>query len=382
MPNTSITKPKGDSYRRWPSLLTTWAMLALLAIAGLQGCGSDPIESDASLCESDGICEVSSDTGVYDGGPDVGNDSDASDGGPHDVDYAADVRDVGVLDSEEDDASDAGPVDAGPDATTDITPCDLGDLCWDIAHASYSEKSADISANTSNSRSVDFKPDGSKMYVVGRGTSNVAEYDLSTPWDVSTATYARDFDISGQAWVAHGLYFRKSDGLLMWVFNRTEIWEYTLSTAWNVTTAQQTGYRDVSSFVARGHDIDFKPDGTKLYIDDRDDSNVYQLALNTPWDVESAVLEYTLDISSEENAVRGIEFHPNGMKMYLMDTGRREVLEYHLQTAWEVETASFEKAFDVSTQSSDPRSITWKPDGTTFYITEASNGVVYQYSIE
>ena len=35
-----------------------------------------------------------------------------------------------------------------------------------------------------------FKPDGTKVWIVGASTDSVDEYDLSTPWDVSTLSHA------------------------------------------------------------------------------------------------------------------------------------------------------------------------------------------------
>lgn len=168
----------------------------------------------------------------------------------------------------------------------------------------------------------------------------------------------------------------------MWVLNRTEIWEYTLSSAWDVSSATQTGYKDLGSFVQRGHDIDFKPDGSVLYVDDREAGAVWQINLGTDWDVEDMGSRYKFNISGQQDEVRGMQFNQDGTRLFLMDTGRREILEYSVSNAYNLNSASYIGAFSVASQSNNPRGLTFKPDFTRFYVSDASSNRIYQYSIE
>ena len=262
-------------------------------------------------------------------------------------------------------------------------------VTWDIQSAYATGVDLDISAYTSNPRSIDFTPDGSKMFVVGRGTENIVEYTLSVPWDLNTAEYTAEFDISDDmgsasqsSSAAHGLFFNKDSGTDMFVFNRNEIWQYELTNPWDITSASQTNYLDLSDTISRGHDIHFAPDGKRMYVEDRNNQAVYEYSLSTPWNVETLNLVYTLDISDEENAVRGIELNPDGTRMWLMDTGRREILQYDLHTPWHIESAQLHTTFDVSAQAGNPRGITWRANGEAFYVTETSEQHIYEYAIE
>jgi DNA-binding beta-propeller fold protein YncE len=108
---------------------------------------------------------------------------------------------------------------------------------WDISFTFY-DQSFSVFAQESNPQGLFFKPDGLKMYVVGSTNDTVNEYNLSTAWDVSTATYLQNFSISAQVANAQGLFF-KPDGLKMYVVDSSgnDVNEYDLSSAWNVTTA-------------------------------------------------------------------------------------------------------------------------------------------------
>ena len=43
-----------------------------------------------------------------------------------------------------------------------------------------------------------FNNDGTKMYVIGAIGKDVNEYNLSTGFDISTATYAQNFSVANE----------------------------------------------------------------------------------------------------------------------------------------------------------------------------------------
>lgn len=110
---------------------------------------------------------------------------------------------------------------------------------WDISTASYASKSFSVTTQEATPAGLWFKPDGTTMYVVGTTNDTVYQYTLSTPWDVSTASYANiSFSVAAQEGTPQQVNL-SADGTKMWVLGSTgdDIWEYTLGTAWNVSTA-------------------------------------------------------------------------------------------------------------------------------------------------
>jgi len=61
-----------------------------------------------------------------------------------------------------------------------------------------------------------FKPDGLKMYVENFSLAQVNEYDLNTAWDISTSVYIRGKAVGAQEAQPLGLFF-KPDGTKMYV---------------------------------------------------------------------------------------------------------------------------------------------------------------------
>lgn len=268
----------------------------------------------------------------------------------------------------------------------DVPTAQLGGSVTFVGYSSYTGDN--LSVATAGARSSDFSEDGSRFYILGRTSANVLEYHLSDPWNVESGDYVRQYSIAGDMGsgdqpdnAANGFYIRKN-GRQMWVFNRTEIWEYSLSNSWDVSSARQTGYRDLSGTVVRGHDFDFSPDGRFLYVDDRVQETIYQFRLSNRWDVESASLQRALDISGQQDAVRGIQFSPGGKRMFLNDTGRNEILEYFLSDAYNVGSASYSGSYSISSQTTSAEGFSIRhDDNSMFYVTSTSEERVYQYRI-
>ena len=100
-----------------------------------------------------------------------------------------------------------------------------------LVPASITLRSTFIGTQETAPTAVVFKPDGTKLYVVGMGSDRVFEYDLSTPWLVSSAVYnSVSFLVSGQENNPSCLFF-KPDGTKMYVVGQTNdrVYEYDTS---------------------------------------------------------------------------------------------------------------------------------------------------------
>jgi len=114
-------------------------------------------------------------------------------------------------------------------------------ITWDISAASYLQNFS-VAAQETTPNGIFFKPDGSKMYIVGFAGDDVNEYDLSSAWDISTASYLQNFSVAAQEIGPTGLFF-KPDGSKMYIVGGAgqDVNEYNLGSAWDISTA--TFYR-------------------------------------------------------------------------------------------------------------------------------------------
>ena len=138
---------------------------------------------------------------------------------------------------------------------------------WDLSNAVYSGVSFSLAAQDTIPTDIFFKSDGAKMYVLGDSGNDVNEYDLSTAWDISSASYLQNFSIASQETNPTGLFF-KPDGLKMYVAGNSgnDINEYNLSTAWDISSASYLQNFGVGAQDATPQGVFFKPDGTKMYV--------------------------------------------------------------------------------------------------------------------
>jgi len=239
----------------------------------------------------------------------------------------------------------------------------------------------DISTQESTVNGLFFKPDGLKMYTVGQSTE-VVEYDLSTAWDLSTASYLQEFDVIGQDPSPTAVFF-KTDGLNMYVLAASgdEVLEYNLSTPWDISTATYVRLVSISSQDGAPYGLFFKPDGTKMYVvgDQGDDVNEYDLS--TAWTVSSASYSQNFSVASQDTSPRNLFFRSDGVKMYLAGAAGDAIYEYDLSIAWDISSASFLQSFNVSFQERQPRGLFFKPDGRIMYVTGPDTDAIYQYAL-
>ena len=138
-----------------------------------------------------------------------------------------------------------------------------------------------ISEQETGPTGIAFSSDGAKMFVIGRTGDDVNEYALSTPFDASTASFVDATQISAQETSPRGIAF-SSDGTKMFVVGNTgeDVNEYNLSTPFDVSTRTWVDATSISEQETLPTGIAFSSDGTKMFVigDTGDDVNEYALS--------------------------------------------------------------------------------------------------------
>ena len=213
---------------------------------------------------------------------------------------------------------------------------------WDVSTASYASKSKSVTTEETNPRALFFKPDGTKMYVMGTTGDDVNEYDLSTAWDVSTASFVRVSATIGDT-TPTGLWF-KDDGTRMYVIGQggDTVREFSLSTAWDVSTISFVQSLSVG-FETAPTGVTFKDDGTELYVLGQTNDAVYEIQLGTAWNISTA--KGFIYVGGTENAPRGIYINNDGTLLFLCGSGSDNIRKYTLSTPYELATATLTQSF-------------------------------------
>jgi DNA-binding beta-propeller fold protein YncE len=259
---------------------------------------------------------------------------------------------------------------------------------WNISGASYDSKSVSVSAHESTPEGLFFRYDGTNFYVVGADEDRLIQYNLSTAWDISTATFSKKtatnfLNAGGGAPTASWF---KPDGtkmfLLNWASSR-RIYQYSLSTAWDIATlSYDSVFGSLSGSGSETLDMYFKPDGTKVYTISSANNTIYQHSLSTAWDISTVSYDSkTFSAASQDSLCRGFYLKDDGTKLYVAGSSNDNVYQYSLSTAWDISTASYDSvSFSVTSQDGAPRAIAFKSDGAKMYMLGSVNDTVYQYS--
>ena len=193
-----------------------------------------------------------------------------------------------------------------------------------------------------NPSGVAFNNDGTKMFVTGFTGDNVYEYTLSTGFDLtSTVSFVDSFDVSTHETAPGGLTFN-NEGTKMFVVgeNAKKVNEYTLTTPFDVSSASFVDSFDVRNEVWRPRDVTFNNDGTKMFVVGNS-NEVDEFKLSTGFDLSSTITHVdSFDVSAHETAPSGLTFNNDGTKMFVVGSDGDDVNEYTLSCAFKVTASS------------------------------------------
>ncbi|MEX2405052.1 MAG: hypothetical protein WD579_00435, partial [Candidatus Paceibacterota bacterium] len=162
---------------------------------------------------------------------------------------------------------------------------------YNISSASFTQIALDVSGKEGNPMDMTFNDDGTTLYVMGYNTDDINEYTLSTPYDISSASFTQmALDVSGQESIPLDMTFN-NDGTTLYVtgVDGDDINEYTLSTPYDISSASFTQIAlDVSGQETSPSSLIFNNDGTTLYMMGQTGDDINEYTLSTPYDISSA----------------------------------------------------------------------------------------------
>jgi len=286
---------------------------------------------------------------------------------------------------------------------------------WNLYTASYnSSNTLNVSSNlvnSSNSVSVNFKPDGSRVYVAesnGSTDNYIHQWTLSSTWNLTTASYAQKSPVFENSSATNSSYFAdrikgfafKADGTVLYVTHNTNmrIGIWPLSTAWDVTTrGSRTGYpvyyQVVESFNCNGSNVQFKSDGTVYYVLFGSNSNLLsQFEPSSAWNLSSASQDSPGDESDYVDYVAtqaqgswymggvytGMFWVNNGNT--LISVGQADLYIYSCSTPYDWKTASYSYNHPLGS-SMGYGLIDFKMNaaGTRYLVANVGNKIVRQF---
>ena len=136
-----------------------------------------------------------------------------------------------------------------------------------------------------------------------------------------------------------------------------------VSTNFDMSSATRTS---VDNLPGTPTDIEFKTDGTKLFVSVSGSTTIYEYALSTPWDIStvSSTASATVSVSTLTE-VTTIDFNRNGTALYACGSGKLAVIP--LTSSYDLRFAGTQETLDISSYTGQTI------DGACFSNTSSNN---------
>ena len=273
----------------------------------------------------------------------------------------------------------------------------------------------DVSTDTPGIRGINFKPDGTRMYITNREADTNAyliEYSLTTPFDISTATISFTGGTPkgtaltcaaegvGQMNYPHAIEFNP-DGTRMFITTNEGIgsfdlgvWQFKLTTPWDSTSLVCEKIYEIDIDDAGGEDqlrtLHFKPGGTRMFIGGKTLNKLRQYDLANPFDLRSGVTPRGTSDSlvSADTNMRNILFNPDGTELFIAGNQNTRMNKYTLSTAYDVTTLSSTfTTFDLGSRVNNMMGFIFASNFTKLFVTSddgssSGDNQIHEYEID
>ena len=272
------------------------------------------------------------------------------------------------------------------------------------------QKEKILSTDVPGVRGINFKPDGSIMYITNRVANHdayIVQYSLSTPFYISTATRTfvdgagTKLTCSTDMQLPHAIEF-KPDGTRMFITTNKDhsgnpgvaVYQFKLTTAWDTSTLDCEKIFEVDITGVGNEDqvrtLTFKPDGTRMFVGGKTQDKIREYILTTPFDLRSGVSVGSLSASlasSSDGGMRNIQLHSDGSILYVAGDGNNNIHKYTLSTPWDITTiSSTSTEYELGSRVSHMRGFIFTANFTKLFVTNdagstASTNKIFEYSL-
>jgi len=250
----------------------------------------------------------------------------------------------------------------------------------------------DISSDESSATGITFKPDGTKMYITGIGAAKILQYNLTTAFDITSATLEKSVAIGARESKPEDVKFN-SDGTVIFILgtenSRNGIDRWSLSTPYDIgsITAADSDHTEIGGD-PRG--LAFNNDGTKMFILNQTNTRVEEYNLSTPYNPDTKTLTNTLTNETTRNFHQGLGFNADGSKMFVVKAkggggssdADNKIDEYALSTAFDISTATLTGTFSPTITNAKLSGMAFNSSGSKMYhLNWGTNKEVREYSL-
>jgi len=228
----------------------------------------------------------------------------------------------------------------------------------------------------------------------GTGYSNTDTVVLTSGRNINAASltytvgaFLSNTFISPLELTPSGIFF-KYTGTEMYLVGTTsdKIHQFTLSTPWAVNTATYTANVSVNPQGANHQDVFISSDGKFVYTVESSSDRVHQYTMATPWSIATTAFTRTFQLSAAYQALEsgtvGMTFKPDGTSFYLIGSAGDTIVQFDLSVAWDISTAfQSSKSLYVNPIETNPGALRITEDGTRFILIGTTGDRAHVYNL-
>lgn len=243
-------------------------------------------------------------------------------------------------------------------------------------------ESFSVATEDTTPQGVYVHPDGTFIYVLGSVNNHLYEYEMGTPWNLSTASYVRTRNISALDAFYMDFTF-SSDGTQLIVVDQGNgrAREYSLSSAWDISTTSFVRSQSTAAQSSSMSGCCFGDSGNKLYLVSAATDLIYEYDLGTAWSLSSFTFSQSFSLAAIDTSPLGVFFSSDGLKMFIAGSAADAIHQYTLGTAWDISTATYVRSGSVVDQETVISGLFFKSDLTKAYIVGQTSDSIHEYTV-
>ena len=277
------------------------------------------------------------------------------------------------------------------------------DLSSTITHVSAT------SLGLSKPWAFDFNPTGTKLVVIDNYHDKLRGWNLTTAFDTSTIGSAYEtLDMSTLTWSGSPAnsrditnYFASPTGCryngdgstitLMDMYDSSydKAVSIPLTTAYDISSLTDGSLRGLDAGITEPRTIRFNPDGTKCYIVDANDDQIYQWSLAVPYalgrgSTASVFDGKTASLSSTDSKITSFDFYPDGRAIIVAGSYQDTIAHYNLSVPFDItSTLTFVAKIDITSFETDAQEvrIVNTPDGYKLHLLGTGQDKLWEMDI-
>ena len=201
---------------------------------------------------------------------------------------------------------------------------------WDLSNVNFSTPNSILAAN--NAFTFDIRSDGTVIYIANANV--ITAYTLPTLWSLTGAVVVAPTYTNADIGTIYGMRFGNSGKNLYLIgVTSTIIRQYSLTTPWNISTANTTSSTTLSTTaqtVSNLYDVAFDSTGTKMIVVGTGNNTVVKYNLSSAWNILSASFTTgeSYSVSGQTSLAKSLDFKNDGSKMYISDDTNNRIYQY------------------------------------------------------